>query len=74
VTKHETGLLRHLIRVPVDPPAGLIEAARFDVIQTTEQVLKTFRELPKYAPGLPPIPEKIVESIITDRPLELIWS
>jgi hypothetical protein len=43
-------------------------------IQTTEQALKSFRDLPKYAPGLPPIPEKIVESIINERPLELIWS
>jgi uncharacterized protein len=43
-------------------------------VQTTEEALKTFRDLPKYAPGLPPIPEKIIESIIDERPLELIWS
>jgi uncharacterized protein len=43
-------------------------------VQTTEEALKTFRDLRKYAPGLPPIPEKVIESIINDRPLELIWS
>src|SRR5262249_24703720 len=43
-------------------------------VQTTEEALKTFRALRTNAPGLPPIPEQIVESIINDRPLELIWS
>jgi uncharacterized protein len=43
-------------------------------VQTTEEALRTFRELPKFAPGLPPIPQNVIESIINDRPLELIWS
>lgn len=43
-------------------------------VQTTEEALRTFRDLPSFAPGLPPIPSKLIEEIIEDRPLELVWS
>ncbi len=42
-------------------------------VQTTEEALATFRSIPAFAPGLPPIPEAVIEDIIHNRPFELIW-
>lgn len=42
-------------------------------VQTTTQALVTFRGLRGKFPGLPPIPEEIIEGIINDRPLSLVW-
>lgn len=42
-------------------------------VQTTAEALETFRGLRTKFPGLPPIPEEIIEGIINDRPLSLIW-
>jgi hypothetical protein len=42
-------------------------------VQTTEEALATFRSIPAFAPGLPPIPDAVIEDIIHNRPFELIW-
>jgi predicted TIM-barrel fold metal-dependent hydrolase len=42
-------------------------------VQTTQEALDTFRGLRSFAPGLPPIPEEVIEDIAFHRPLELIW-
>ncbi|MFN0044628.1 MAG: amidohydrolase family protein [Alphaproteobacteria bacterium] len=44
-------------------------------IQTTEQALASFRAINDWGPGvaLPPFPPEIIEDIIANRPLELLW-
>jgi predicted TIM-barrel fold metal-dependent hydrolase len=42
-------------------------------VQTTAQALETFRGLRTKFPTMPEIPEEIIEDIINDRPLNLVW-
>jgi predicted TIM-barrel fold metal-dependent hydrolase len=42
-------------------------------VQTTAEALETFRGLRKRFPTMPQIPEEIIEDIISNRPLSLIW-
>jgi predicted TIM-barrel fold metal-dependent hydrolase len=42
-------------------------------VQTTNEALATFRGLRTRFPGMPEIPERMIEEIITNRPLSLIW-
>lgn len=42
-------------------------------VQTTVEALETFRGLRTKFPTMPEIPEAIIEDIITNRPLGLIW-
>jgi uncharacterized protein len=43
-------------------------------VQTTTQALETFRGLRTRFPGMPEIPERVIEDIIENRPLSLIWA
>jgi predicted TIM-barrel fold metal-dependent hydrolase len=42
-------------------------------VQTTAEALATFRGLAGKFPEMPKIPESLIEDIITNRPLSLIW-
>jgi len=42
-------------------------------VQTTAEALKTFRGLRTKFPTMPEIPEDLIEDIINNRPLSLIW-
>ncbi len=42
-------------------------------VQTTSEALETFRGLSARFPNMPPLPETLIEDIIMNRPLELVW-
>jgi predicted TIM-barrel fold metal-dependent hydrolase len=42
-------------------------------IQTTSEALETFRALPDAHPGRAGLPRELIEDIITNRPMSLIW-
>lgn len=42
-------------------------------VQTTQEALDTFRGLRTKFPSMPEIPGRVIEEIINDRPLSLVW-
>jgi predicted TIM-barrel fold metal-dependent hydrolase len=42
-------------------------------VQTTQEALDTFRGLRTKFPSMPAIPESVIEEIINNRPLSLVW-
>jgi hypothetical protein len=42
-------------------------------VQTTTEALETFRGLRRRFSGVAEIPDALIEDIIMNRPLELVW-